>query len=68
MTDLTGRKLFFGLLREARELKFNRGWSWSNRRGYLLGMLRTMITYHEDLRVADAMRDVWKNQNAGSES
>lgn len=62
-TDSTGRRLFFQLLHKARALKVG-GWERPGRNGYLLGMMRVMVDNHEDFRIADNMRDVWRHQQA----
>jgi len=64
--DLTGKRLFFDLLHNARRIKSTH-WTYQARRAYLLGMMRVMTDNHEDFRIADNMRDVWKCQASGAE-
>jgi len=64
VTDATGKRLFFQLLHQGREMK---GYTQHHRLMFLAGMKKVMGDNREDFRIADSMRDVWKNQNSGAE-
>jgi len=63
--DLTGKRLFFELLHNARELK--KDYRPHLRLMVLAGMKIVMRDNHEDFIIADNMRSYWSNLSAGSE-
>ena len=63
--DTTGRRLFFALLRTARDLKRQRRNPIINR-AYMIGVLRTMLDFYEDFCLADSMRGIWKQRQNGN--
>jgi len=65
VNDLTGKRLFFQLLHEARRIS---GYYWPPiaRENYLSGMRKVMRDNREDFTIADNMRDYWRCQNSGA--
>ena len=63
--DLTGKRLFFQLLHNARTLRANI-LSRDMRTGYLAGMLWVMEENREDFTIADSIRGAWQCQNSGA--
>lgn len=58
--DYTTRRLFFFMLHQARRLKYDLGMSRKDRWGYLLGIKCALTFLYDDYRIADNMRDYWK--------
>jgi hypothetical protein len=56
--DETGKRLFFQVLHRGRQLT---GDDPTTRWAYLSGMIFAMKKNHEDIRIADKMRDFWKH-------
>jgi len=73
--NTTSRQLFFELLHQGRHIKsvlaavpsMDSRLSKLGRKMYILGIRRALENHLEDIKIAEGMRDYWRNQNSGAE-
>lgn len=63
--DLTRKRLFFFLLKQARRSKYALLMNWPARRAYLMGIYSTFVLLYDDFRLADDMRLLLKSKIIG---